>query len=522
MKKLPIGIQSFEDIRIKDFLYVDKTEIIHNLITSSGKAFFLSRPRRFGKSLLISTLEALFQGKKSLFEGLHIYDNWDWTQQNPVIRLDFAGINHDTSENLQKDIEQIILNIARQYGITLTRDAAGSFSELIGKMHETTGRQVVVLVDEYDKPIIEHLTDLNMAEENRKILKSFFQILKSADEHLRLVFLTGVSKFTKVSIFSELNNLNDITMDSECTAICGYTQTELETCFDEYIEQLAGKNKLSKANVLEGIRHWYNGYSWDGETAVYNPFSTLLLFKKQSFSNYWFETGTPSFLINLIKKRNDIKPMLEPVTIGDTAFMGFDIHQISIVPILFQTGYLTVKKKQFIPMKPAKYTLAIPNEEVNDSFLAFLVSSYAGYPVEQTPVIREQMQEQINNCDAEGFAQSLRILLANIPYTLHIKHESYYHSLLLAWMKMLGFDIQGEVMTDIGRIDAVWHQPGLTVVAEIKYSVKKKAATLLNEATAQIRDRKYYEKFLDANRLVLMAVAFSEKEINCRIENIKQ
>ncbi|GHT54732.1 ATPase AAA [Bacteroidia bacterium] len=517
MKNLPIGIQSFEVLRQGDWLYVDKTKIINELVTS-GRVYFLSRPRRFGKSLLVSTMEALFQGKKSLFEGLDIYDKWDWTQTNPVIRLDFAGINNDTAANLQADLEKVILKTAQEYGISLTRVAAGSFFELISQLHQITGQQVVVLIDEYDKPIIDHLTDLSVAEENRNVLKSFYGILKPADEHLRFVLLTGVSKFNKVSIFSELNNLNDITMDDRYASICGYTQTELETCFDEYIEHLAGKNKLPKPDVLEGIRHWYNGYSWDGETSVYNPYSTLLLFDKQSFSNYWFESGTPTFLINLIKERNDIKPMLEPVAASDTTFMGFDINKIGIVPILFQTGYLTVKSKTEIPLEPPEFMLGVPNREVNDSFLSFLVSGYTNYPADQTPVIKQQMQKQIKNCDAEGFTQSLRILLANIPSVLHIKRESYYHSLLLAWMKMLGFDIQGEVMTNIGRIDAVWHQPELTVVAEIKYHAGKDLESLLDDAMAQINDRKYYEKFLYTDRVLLMAVAFSGQEIGCRMQ----
>ncbi|GHT55103.1 ATPase AAA [Bacteroidia bacterium] len=520
MKKLPIGTQSFKKLRQQDCLYVDKTEDIFNLITS-GSVYFLSRPRRFGKSLLISTMDALFRCEKSLFEGLYIYDKWDWTQKSPVIRLDFAKQSFDNSEMLRSSLFSFMRDMAEEHGVVLeSPELSDRFAELIAKVHKRTGQQVVVLIDEYDKPIIDHLTDLPIADANRKVLKGFFGVLKASDEHLRFVFLTGVSKFSKVSIFSELNNLADISMDSRYASICGYTQDELETCFDEYIARLAETCQLTKSDVLGGIRHWYNGYSWDGKTSVYNPFSTLLLFDTQTFSNYWFESGSPTFLINMVRERNDIKPLMGEIAVDETSFVGFDINQIGLTQILFQTGYLTVKTKQFIPMKPPKYTLAIPNEEVNDSFLAFLVSSYTGYSADQMPIIREQMQEQISNCDSDGFAQSLRILLANIPYKLHIKHESYYHSLLLAWMRMLGFDIQGEIMTNIGRIDAVWHQPGLTVVAEVKYSAKKKAASMLNEAMKQINDRKYYEKYLDANKVLLLAVAFSEKEVSCRMKNV--
>ncbi|GHT62441.1 hypothetical protein AGMMS50239_15760 [Bacteroidia bacterium] len=383
MKNLPIGIQSFKKLREENRLYVDKTKYILQLVTT-GSVYFLSRPRRFGKSLLVSTMTALFQGKKSLFEGLDIYDKWDWTQTNPVIRLDFAGINNDTAANLQADLEKVILKTAQEYGISLTREAAGSFFELISKLHQTTGRQVVVLIDEYDKPIIDHLTDLSVAEENRNVLKSFYGILKPADEHLRFVLLTGVSKFNKVSIFSELNNLNDITMDDRYASICGYTQTELETCFDEYIERLQEEYQMEKTDVLNTIRKWYDGYSWDGSTSVYNPFSTLLLFDKKIVSNYWFETGTPTFLINLIKEKNGIQFVLDSIMVEDAAFIGYDIRQIDIVPILFQTGYLTVKSKQTPAMAPPEYILGVPNKEVHDSLMRFLVSGYANFPVSQT------------------------------------------------------------------------------------------------------------------------------------------
>ncbi|GHV31121.1 ATPase AAA [Bacteroidia bacterium] len=518
MKNLPIGIQSFEVLRQGDWLYVDKTKIINELVTS-GRVYFLSRPRRFGKSLLVSTMEALFQGKKSPFEGLYIYDKWDWTQQNPVIRLDFGGRANASEEELKISLNHFLDVTANENQISLTGETlSDKFMDLIKGLHRSTGRQVVVLIDEYDKPIIDHLSEPEIASAIRTILKNFYQVLKAADEHLRLVFLTGVSKFTKVSIFSELNNLSDITMDARYAAICGYTQSELETCFDDYIERLADKNKLPKADVLEGIRHWYNGYSWDGEISVYNPFSTLLLFDKQSFSNYWFESGTPTFLIDLIKKKNDIQSVSEDITVSESTFMGFDINYIDTVQMLFQTGYLTVKKKIFVPLAPSRYILGLPNEEVKVSMMLYLVSGYTNQHPSQTEIIKVKMQEQINNGDAEGFTQSLRILLANIPSVLHIKRESYYHSLLLAWMKMLGFDIQGEVMTNIGRIDAVWHQPKLTVVAEIKYHAGKDLESLLDDATAQINDRKYYEKFLYTDRVLLMAVAFSGQEIGCRMQ----
>ncbi|GHT64929.1 ATPase AAA [Bacteroidia bacterium] len=468
--------------------------------------------------MLVSTIEAIFKGQKELFKDLYIYNKWDWTQQNPVIRLDFAQLSYQTTEALINSLADFLKATASIYGLVLSStELPDRFAELIRKVSESTGKQVVVLIDEYDKPITDHLTNLEIADANREIMRGFYGILKPADQYLRFFLLTGVSKFAKVSIFSELNNLNDITMDARYASICGYTQTELETSFDEYTGQLADLNGMDKPALLLHIRKWYNGYSWDGATLVYNPFSTLLLFDKKEFSNYWFESGTPTFLINLIKERNDLLPILKPVHVDSTSFSGFDIQQIGIVALLFQTGYLTVKNKTFIPLKPSEYTLDFPNEEVKDSFFTFLLSTYANYPLMQTPAIRNQMQKQIQTGDAAGLAQNLQLLLANIPNQLHIPKEAYYHSLFLTWMKMLGFDIQGEVMTNIGRIDAVWHQPDVTVVAELKYDAERKIELLLDDALTQIHEKKYYEKYLD-RKVILLGLAFSGKEVSCRIE----
>jgi hypothetical protein len=343
-------------------------------------------------------------------------------------------------------------------------------------------------------------------------------VLKAADEHLRFVFLTGVSKFSGVSIFSALNNLNDITLDDKYASICGYTQPELENYFADYIDDVAQRVDMSREELLTEIRVSYDGYSWDGKTPVYNPFSTLMFFDKKRFANYWFRTGTPTFLIELLKKRNQVATILNPIYIDENAFDSYDPANISEIPLLFQTGYLTIKQLELIYGR-AKYTLGVPNSEVNDSLLRHLLSAYSEYPADQVATLKDTMQRQIHTCDVSGFEQSLRSMLANIPYNLHIPSEAYYHSLLLLWLKMLGFDVQGEVLTNIGRIDAVWHQPELTVVAEIKYHAKKKLDTLLNEATEQISDRKYYEKYLD-HPVILMAVAFSGREVGCRIKKL--
>ncbi|MDR3251028.1 MAG: ATP-binding protein [Tannerella sp.] len=519
MKNLPIGTQSFSVLRNTDCLYVDKTEHIYRMITT-GRIYFLSRPRRFGKSLLVSTLEAVFKGQKELFDGLYIQDKWDWTQQYPVIRLDFAGRSHRTGNELKVSLDQFLDEAARKNNLSLEMtELSDKFGELIEKLHLSTGQQVVLLVDEYDKPITDHLSNPEVRETNKNTLHDFYQVLKAVDEHIRLIFLTGVSKFSGVSVFSALNNPDDITIDEQYATICGYTQEELESYFTEYFDETARYNGMDRAGLLDAIRMWYDGYTWDGRTSVYNPFSTLLFFKKKRFDNYWFHTGTPTFLMELLKKRNNIAPVLEPVHVYSSAFEGYDPANIGEVSLLFQTGYLTVKKID-LSSRPPQYTLGIPNEEVRTSFLEYLLNSYSDYPTGLVRPLISDMQQHIHDGDTTELEKNLRLLLANIPSTLHIKREAYYHSMFLTWMKLLGFDIQGEVITSIGRIDAVWQQPELTVVAEIKYSAGKvKADSLLNAAMEQIRDRRYYEKYLD-RRVILMAVAFTGKEVRCRLEEI--
>jgi hypothetical protein len=352
---------------------------------------------------------------------------------------------------------------------------------------------------------------------NQKILHDFYQVLKAADEHIRFVFMTGVSKFSGLSVFSALNSLNDITLSNKYASICGYTQEELEYNFSEYIDDVAQYLSMNREELLKLIRTRYNGYSWDGNTSVYNPFSSLLFFDKREFANYWFRTGTPTFLINMLKSRNQIAPVLNPITVSESTFNSYDPLNIGEISLLFQTGYLTVKQKILIEGMP-QYTLDFPNLEVKDSFLEYLLSAYSDYAIEQAQPMIYNLRQQVRNKDAAGFEQNLRILFAHIPYEIHIKSEAYYHSLFLLLMKMLGFDIQGQIQTNIGRIDAVWHQPGLTVVAEIKYGVGKETDSLLNEALTQIRDRRYYEKYLD-REVLLLAVAFTGKEVRCEMEN---
>jgi hypothetical protein len=527
MKKLPIGIQSFSDLRSKDYLYIDKTQHIYHLI-NKGKVFFLSRPRRFGKSLLVSTIEALFKGERELFESLYIYDKADWNETYPVIKFDWSYIRHTTETEMEKGVSIFLKQIADEYGLALEQEySANRFDELLRRLHRKTGKQVVVLVDEYDMPILDALQDSSGEIDSiRKFLQSFYRVLKAADEHLRFVFLTGVSKFSKVSIFSGLNSPNDITLDPSYAAICGYTQDELESYFTRYLETF-DRSEAEKGNIrnlLDKIRFWYNGFSWDGATSLYNPYSTLLLMDKKVFRNYWFDTGTPAFLIDLIKERNDVKLLMEPCQLQDTEFNSFDYLTSDTKLLMFQTGYLTIRNVEKDPFGSGIiYTLGIPNEEVRQSMMQYLTSSFAVYPVDNTATMRNRMLGQLFSGDVSAFETSLRELFAHIPYQLHIPREAYYHSLFLLWLNLLGFEIQAEVSTDKGRIDAVWAWKDRVIIAEIKFSLDGRTSSLIKAVFAQIRRNGYYERYRsDAKRTALLAVAFTGRDISCSLEELER
>jgi hypothetical protein len=470
--------------------------------------------------LLVSTLEAIFKGKKELFEGLYIYDKWEW-EEYPVITIDWAGINHATPEKMAESLVLYLNDIARNYQVTLEAESSvDCFRKLIEALREKTGKDVVILIDEYDKPVTSHISDHHL-ETIKTDVHDFYQVMKSSDKYLQLVFLTGVSKFSGLSIFSALNNPQDITLRKEYATICGYTQEELESNFSEYIDSAAGYWNMTRETVLEKIRYWYNGYTWDGETAIYNPFSTMNFFQIQRFANYWFNTGTPTFLINIIQRRNSADTVLKPIVVDESIFSEYDPANISEVPLLFQTGYLTIKQMERTPDGFTEYTLGIPNMEVNKSLLTHLLKAFGKYPDNlYIDELQKTMQQQIADCDEAGFARSLEVMIATVPSELHVPCEHYYHSLMLIWMRLLGFKIRAEEHTNIGRSDAVWEQPGLTVVAEVKYHAEKTVDTLLGEALKQIHDRRYYNKY--TGKALLLGIAFSGKNVGCRMEKINE
>ncbi len=504
MQKLPIGIQNFPELRTGGYLYVDKTKDIHKLVVS-GKYYFLSRPRRFGKSLLVSTMKELFSGNRELFTGLWIEDRWDWSKTNPVLHIPFAQLDYKTN-GLDVELQKHIQDVAHSYGIGL-RDGSlkNQFGELLKLLAETKG-QVVLLIDEYDKPIIDYLgKEIEQAKANREILKNFYSIIKDSDPHLRLVFITGVSKFSKVSIFSDLNNLDDLTMhDYRSNMLLGYTQEELEHFFREHIVQAAATQDISEEKLLGQIKHWYNGYSWDGSAFVYNPFSILNFFQKRVFLNYWFKTATPTFLIDLIRERQYYD--FDGVEVSASFFDAFQIDRdIPLGALLFQTGYLTIKRYD---STTDLYTLGYPNWEVRKSMLEYLLSAFASLDpgMEAQPVLKARRALQEENI--EQLVEVINHLLYNLPHQLHDQREErFYHLLLHIFFDYIGLEIHSEVNTARGRLDAVVELEDKVYCFEFKYN------GTASDALAQIKQRGYLDKYRSSGKkLIAIGINFNSEK----------
>lgn len=374
MKRLPLGIQTFSKLITDNYIYVDKTKQIHQLLTSGGKYYFLSRPRRFGKSLLISTLNELFSGNKELFKNLYIYDKIQW-KPYPIIYIDFAKINYESPEILKASLVKWLCWLGETYNVQLDKNSTykDNFRDLILRLAQKS--RVVVLVDEYDKPIIDHVKNKQLAEQFRDILANFYEVIKASDEHVEFTFLTGVSKFSKVSVFSGLNNLRDITLSRDYATLLGYTQEELQHYFADYIPVMSNESGLDTQVLLDKIRQWYNGYSWDGGNFVYNPYSILSLFTEKWFDNFWFSTGTPSFLIDMLSTRKHRIMEFDNLPLGSYSFDSYSIDRLEVIPLLFQTGYLTIKEV-YLKDDKRKYRLAYPNIEVRDSLLLRLLREF--------------------------------------------------------------------------------------------------------------------------------------------------
>jgi len=497
MKRLPIGIQTFEKIIEDNCYYVDKTQFVKKV--EDGGVFFLSRPRRFGKSLFLDTLKEAFSGNKELFKGLYIYDKWDWDRKYPVIKISFGSGEFRNPTLFEKTIFSFLRSIAEDYEITLTEDINSlRFRELIRKLHDKFNEKVVVLVDEYDKPILDAIENIDVAKENREILKGFYGVLKDADPYLKLVFLTGVSRFSKVSIFSGLNQLNDITIDPAFATVCGYTQTDLETVFADRIKDFD----------KEEVKRWYNGYSWLGEK-VYNPFDILLLFDKKMFRPYWFSTGTPTFLIKLIEKNRYYLPSLENVVKDDSILESFDINHMDFETLMWQTGYLTIDNAVQTP-RGMKYQLKIPNKEVEISLMGAIADFLS--KVNNSEKYQDGIYESLLQANFLEFEKQIKSLFASIPYNNFTgvklyEYEGYYASVFYAYLKSLGVDVIGEDVTNKGRIDLTVKMPDAIYVFEFKTDGK--------DALGQIKDKGYHQKYIGEGKpIYLVGIEFDVEDRN--------
>jgi Predicted AAA-ATPase/PD-(D/E)XK nuclease superfamily len=504
--KLPIGIQDFRTLREGGYIYVDKTEQIFQLADNIGAPYFLSRPRRFGKSLLVNTFKELFSGSRELFKGLWIEDKWDWSKTYPIIHLSFDALGYK-SLGLDNAIKRELTKIAQKYGIELVETEYDlQFEELIDKIKETHG-SVVILIDEYDKPIIDFLefTQINQADINRSILKRFYKVLKHKSDKIRFLFITGVSKFSKVSIFSDLNHLDDLTLSPECSTIVGYTQEELEYYFDENLDEVAKSIQITRAFLTENMRVWYNGYSWDGINKVYNPFGTLNFLKKKMFLNFWFATGTPTFLLEQIKLKTHFN--FENITVNSLVFEQYDIQNIDLVSLLFQTGYLTVKSVN--PMT-GDYVLDYPNKEVRESFYQFVIDGLTDAPKTNYYASNsvKELIKAFNEADLDSVRDVLNTLLASLPAeTFNEKSEGLYHGLLHITFKLLGIYVQSEVHSSKGQADSIVITDSHVFIFEFKFNRSTK------EALKQIHLKNYAEQYsTSGKKIVGIGVNFVTKD----------
>ena len=506
-RRLPIGIQTFRKIREQDHYYVDKTPWIRVLV-DQGSHFFLSRPRRFGKSLFLDTLKELFEGNEALFEGLDIHDGWDWSVRHPVLRLSFGGGNFKEPDYLRQHVmEQLAAAERRSGAVTEYTTAAGRFASLLEDLHRRSKQPVVVLVDEYDKPILDALDAPEAARSNRDFLRGIYAVIKDCDAHIRFVFLTGVSKFSKVSLFSGLNNLQDMTLDPRYAAVCGYTDADLDRVF---APELPGLDR-------DEIRRWYNGYSWLGDETVYNPFDILLLFDTRKFKAHWFETGSPSFLVETLLRRRVSSLALEEMIGTEDLLSRFEVDDIATEALLFQTGYLTIAEERNLGGK-SLYRLGYPNQEVKQSLNEHLLRATGPDPSRQGEH-DVRLYELLSANDFAGLETLFQAFFSSIPYQWHVNnriadYEGYYASVFYAWFCALGLDTTVEDSSSSGRLDMSVRFNDNVYLFEFKV-VENTDKGKRGSAMTQLKERGYADKHRSLGRPIwLVGVEFSRETRN--------
>lgn len=511
MQKLPLGIQTFSEIRKQNYLYVDKTEDIFRMI-DSGKYFFFSRPRRFGKSLLLDTLHNIFEGNKSLFKGLWIEDKIDW-KPYPVIRIDFGRVVSKDGNLIDALLKEISRN-ADRLGVIITNLNSPSiaFGDLLDKICLKYGENsIVLLIDEYDKALVDFIDDAELFNYNRDILRGFYTNIKSYDACIKFTLLTGVSKIGKMSLFSGLNNINDISLDKEYANLCGISQTELEYNFKEHIDAFAKIEEIETNELLELLKRWYNGYSWNGHTTLYNPYSLLNVFQKNVFQNYWFDTGTPTLLIKMVSQNNRLFDTFKNYVVGDSWSMSsFDPQSNDDIGLMFQTGYLTIKEREKNSDGTPSYKLGFPNQEVENSFAKYLLAEYiAVAPERLTNDLSYPMKKALNENDIQAFINCVKVAFSKIPHHLFIEKEAFYHSMLLMLMMASGIIMRSEEASSKGRSDLVLETNGTIYIFEFKLNQNA------HKAINQIIERGYANPYLATNKeIVLVGINFKNRELN--------
>ena len=507
MLKMPIGIQTLSEIINNGYLYVDKTKYVYNLI-NTGKYYFYARPRRFGKSLTCSTLESIFNGDKELFKGLWIYDaDWKW-DKHPIIKLSFTGIGHENPDDLERHLFLKLKQIARTYNVEIVEaiSAKSLFELLVIKLSEKN--KVVLIIDEYDKPIIDHLDNKELADKMRKSLSNFYETIKELDSYFKFVFMTGVTKFSKTSVFSKLNNLEDLSLSKEGANLVGITQQELEDNFADRIAILAKVENVSKGEILKKIKYWYNGYKFCETTieTLYNPFSLINLFKQESFENFWFSSGTPTFLIEMIKQNNYPVPEIEHAVIAKSEVQSYNVFSMSLINMLWQTGYLTIRGYN---SRIRNYILGYPNFEVKESLNFKIFELITKTRVSTYSRIFDKLKQSLENGDIKSFCELLTPLFARIPYNIQIPLEHYYQSIIYTVLDMLGFDIEVEDETNKGRIDAVIQEGDYIFILEFKLNKAPE------EGLKQIEEKQCFQKYLAEDKKIFVAgINFDLKERN--------
>ncbi|MEM9886769.1 MAG: AAA family ATPase [Bacteroidota bacterium] len=520
MRRLPTGRQNFREIRKEDLIYVDKTKQMHNII-SGGKLYFLSRPRRFGKSLLLSKFQHLFEGEKELFKGLYIHEQTDYDfGQYPILHFNFSSFGHAV-KNLEEILESEIEDYAAKFDIPIAKVSLGKQFRTLIESISAQGKPVVLLIDEYDKPITDFLTELEKAEKNQSVLRDFFSPLKDLDlnGHLRFLFITGVSKFSKVSLFSDLNNLTDLSLHRWSDDLLGITQQELLDYFSEHIEDAAKTLKQGREELLEGIKTWYNGYAYNPDIKLYNPFSLLSFFQAHHFNNFWFATGTPTFLVKTIRNQAIQPKELEAISVPETFFDKYSLSQIDAIGLLFQTGYLTIKSRH-TRRNRSKYVLGYPNEEVRISMVYNLTEAFTYKTSSTIGNALIKIEEGLEDGDISIFVEQLRVLFSDISYHLLPRKkqdkltefevwEGYFHTIIYLVTSFMGYHVQSEITKHKGRLDL------LVETDEHLYLMEFKLNESIENAIEQIKNREYAAAYKNSPRTVhLVGISFSKEERN--------